>query len=676
MGIAHDSTSGRSLGDPHPQYALRGSGSLLSLFATFVPAADPAIGGAVPNTGVDMTVQIKSALQNCPVGATLFFQPGTYLLSSAVACTRQISIWAEGVVFDWGTTALAGPAFTYGIGDGSQNLTRSHVIGLTIRRTTTNWASVYTGDYIGLQVDSCIECTFDRILVDGFARGVRLIGTNAAGPGSSGCYLNTFHGLETRNCMHHVVLETTGASDFVNDNAFYDWRCQNDSALGTAADIAGVTDYRYGVELLRILWGVSAANQQNANRFIGCLLESTSSRPVKRKVRNDGAFTYFAACRYEGHRTRSFAVADAASSGADGAATFDGVATPAGSTRIGNDYTLTQHVFYTDVTVFSIPRCTVNLNGFTMTYNGVLTLDGMIDGGYDITIGNLDRLAGNFQENVFHYGYDLRDIVVNDRIEYLGDYLGDPRTNSRNHFYSEWGIEIVGGSGTAKPALKLAPGGSATETSLEVWNAGAVARKVALRAQGSSGGHGALSFYNPTSGAGTMTNEIWLHSSGLGVQAPIAIRHGLWVNNAQADGDTRISTVGDLDCVRVDANTNLVGVGIALPTHKFHVNGPTRLDGAQVWNRQTKAAAYPIVNTDFYIGITAAAVTVTLPAASTCAVGQVFIVADENNTGAHNLTCAGADTYTDTFTNKVIGVDAALSVMCVNNSATGKWKLI
>ena len=497
-----------------------GRGATSWLLGTFVPAA---LWGAKP--GADATAAIQAAFDNAAVGSTLFFEPGTYTLTAPIACIRQLNIYARDVTFDWGTTVLTGPAFTYGQSVTGLNITRSEIVGLTLKRTVTTWASVYTDDYIGLQVDSCIECTFNRVLVIGFARGVRLVGNNVAAMNSKGCYLNTFHGLETRNCMHHVTLEQTGASDFVNDNAFYDWRIQNDSTLGTAADISGVTDYRYGVEQLRILWGGAGANTPNANRFIGCLFESTSARPVKRKARIEGAFQYFAACRYEGHRARSFATFGG--SGADGAAFFDGINDYVGIARIGLNYTLTQNFNFTDITVASA-GVNVNLAGFTMNYSVSLTLNGTIDGGYDITIGDLDHINANFQENIFHYGYEMRDIVVNDRVEFLGS---DSRPNNKNHFYSEWGIVILGGSG-ARPPLRLGHSGGGTNPALEICDAATANNPdMGFSAGGGLGSTPAIHFWD-AAGA-VILNDIYINRS----TSKVGITSGLHVGT-DADAQT------------------------------------------------------------------------------------------------------------------------------------------
>ncbi len=60
--------------------------------------------------------------------------------------------------------------------------------------------------------------------------------------------------------------------------------------------------------------------------------------------------------------------------GSDGAAVFDGSATPAGSSKSGSDYTLTRDVYYTDMTVAT--GCTVNPAGYRIFGTGTLTENG------------------------------------------------------------------------------------------------------------------------------------------------------------------------------------------------------------------------------------------------------------------------------------------------------------
>lgn len=75
--------------------------------------------------------------------------------------------------------------------------------------------------------------------------------------------------------------------------------------------------------------------------------------------------------------------------GSDGTATFDGSATPSGSTKAGNDYTLTRDVYYTNLTMST--GTTLNPAGYRIFVSGVLTLNGtakIFRNGNVGTIGN------------------------------------------------------------------------------------------------------------------------------------------------------------------------------------------------------------------------------------------------------------------------------------------------
>ena len=60
--------------------------------------------------------------------------------------------------------------------------------------------------------------------------------------------------------------------------------------------------------------------------------------------------------------------------GSDGTGTFDGSATPAGTSKSGSDYTLTRDVYYTDMTMST--GCTLNPSGYRIFGTGTLTLNG------------------------------------------------------------------------------------------------------------------------------------------------------------------------------------------------------------------------------------------------------------------------------------------------------------
>lgn len=127
---------------------------------------------------------------------------------------------------------------------------------------------------------------------------------------------------------------------------------------------------------------------------------------------------------------------------------------------------------------------------------------------------------------------------------------------------------------------------------------------------------------------------------------------------------------------RLDGNTMIGCTGT--PLAQFSVAG------SQAQKRTATATSYTILVTDLYIGVTstAAARTITLPAASACFdstnnVGMTFIVADESNAAATNnitLTRAGSDTFTGGATSQVINTNGG--VLWVMAISTTQWKLI
>jgi hypothetical protein len=54
-----------------------------------------------------MKTAIQAALDQAPLGSTLYFPPGTYAISGSLTCSRNINVSALGAIFDLGTTDLA-----------------------------------------------------------------------------------------------------------------------------------------------------------------------------------------------------------------------------------------------------------------------------------------------------------------------------------------------------------------------------------------------------------------------------------------------------------------------------------------------------------------------------------------------------------------------------------------
>lgn len=103
-GVHHDLMVGRTNNEnSHPQYVSKRYYN--SVLSTFWPAASV---GAVPDTGTNMTPFIQLAIDNAPDGTTIYFQPGTYILSTPVVVTRSDqTLWLDpGTLFAAADTAI------------------------------------------------------------------------------------------------------------------------------------------------------------------------------------------------------------------------------------------------------------------------------------------------------------------------------------------------------------------------------------------------------------------------------------------------------------------------------------------------------------------------------------------------------------------------------------------
>lgn len=568
-GDSHNLLSGRTVGDGgHPQFATKAelSSLIVASSPTFVPASTF---GAVPNTGADMTAAVTSAFASTPLGAVLFFEPGTYIFSAPLACDRAINLLGYGAVFDWTTfaPALGTTFFTFGQSVGGANHRGLLVSGIKFKRTYAAWSDVWSPQYIGLKVDSVIECAFDHVTVEGFDQGIRMVGNNTGAGLSGGCYLNIFTHVLTFNCRYHVTAEAVGALDFVNENRFSEWHCQHGSTLGTAAEIRDSRDVDLtggtGVEYLRIKNGAAAGNQPNNWDFNRCDFESAGSRAMKRKIRCEGGFIKFDHCRYEGHR--AWTVPALGGGGGDGAAVFDGVTVVPKATFVGGStYYLTANAEYTTITVSA--GINVVMDGFTMQYSVSLTNSGIIDQGYDITIGRSDQAAAIFQEIVFFYGYDLRIIYPsNGSIQFLST---SPGLNNRNHIYAETGIWIPGGVGTIHPVMKLANLTNNAST-LTIATGTTNADRMRLYAQHPTSGLATIEFLNSL--GTSVLNRLALISTTLTIEGAGKAGTDFSALTSTIRNDTTVQNVGQL---RSDGTTeNLIiealrrGVGGFIRAH-------------------------------------------------------------------------------------------------------------
>jgi len=255
--------------------------------SVFVPAKKY---GARPNTGADMTTAIQRAFDNCPIGATLVFDPGTYIVSSDLTLSREINVWAYGAIFNGGTSVFTVALLTIGdttgvVGTQSQ---RMFIGGLTVTRTATVDV-IGTLLHTGIRVYNVVGAQLDLLTAENFQIGFHFYANIL------GCYTNTLENYFVQHCQYGIVIETA-ATGFVNENTFIAGR----HLVGGWS--AAVREANF--EQVRILFPVGAASIPNNNRFYGCDFEGSSLR----KLRCEGTLNRFDHCRWEQPKAAGFEI--------------------------------------------------------------------------------------------------------------------------------------------------------------------------------------------------------------------------------------------------------------------------------------------------------------------------------------------------------------------------------
>lgn len=599
---------------------------------TFIP-----IGrwGVRPDLGVDQTVKIQEAFDECPLGAVLFIPPGTYLISDGIDHDRAISVWAYGATFDLeGNTPATGYAYKWGYA--AANMQFVSVWGLTVSRDVT-----YTGSpssatsaaftSTGFKYVALSDCRAHDLTAVGFKEGHYFTGIQAAGKGIQNCDL---YNLDTRECRYGLWLTNGNAATqtggWCNGLKFFGGR--HTIQPNTASDKA-VTDPANFVAIY-IDYPVNAASSgsiPNDHSFYSINLESTTAVNVGwgRKVYCRGETCYFYNCRYEGHNVAPTAA---------------------------DDYDL-------EVDKVSFPasggtgRNVVFHGGFNLSLAGLKITDtaaGAIppQGNWKIDSSKVDYTAG-----LYPAAGGLTDLDA--------DVIRGTQIHCMNR-------------GTAaSPAITIYDNATAFKKRVEVQ--GSVH-------DGTNDRFGGMVMYDNS----TPPVEVNRWGTQTVSPYPFFIAKGLVVNETGADADTRVEGSGDANLLYVDAGNDRVGVGTATPSAKvhifpvsnvvslhvetsgnsnmlvvdaandgvgigtaspsdaFHVVGGFLVDGTFTFVPTTVSSSpYTISGSTkgfILVDTTGGAITINLPGA--LSPGRAYFIKDAGNAGTNNITInpAGTDT--------------------------------
>lgn len=610
-----------------------------ALTSTMVPARRF---GARPNTGVDVSAEVQNAFDGCPLGATLVFEPGTYLCNAALTESRGLNVMAYGAVFDFGTTNVG----TYAVRWGNTNATHVNKTfkGLTIQRTAAD-ATTTTRLYEGFRWQALVSCHVADVRAINFAAGHRIIGETSQVDGNS---YNNYHNLMSWYCKYGIHIKPDSASDWCNENNFFGGR------MGEAfTDPINATHIRIEVNNGSIV---------NGNHFYGMSLEGD----VGRKIYCEGQHNSWTNCRYEGYTSNP-----------------DGYEIEFNSGSSGGTGTYNRLVWGFYLNVMTVLEAGTAANNQVIHASGQNWADSYIYGrgiflggqgnpgnslfrgdngtggpsGHSGPISALNQSAGAgdcisvLDVNGTYKRLSLasagptlggrgafvwRDDAGAIRNEMVSSASSPYRITSLNgieggtdltsillqvvqSLNGTVNLQVTAGDGTGgtdvddvlyyaarrgQGGRHFFSGGTAADSSdvpaVIIKNIGGADGAHQLAIAGSLGvpfikfrqgsqtytstAIGNIEFYH-TDGT-TFRNSIFLINSAMGPTYPMCVRRGMWINHEQGNSDTRISSDTDTDCFYLDASAlsgaGAVGIGTATPDSKLHVNGNAHVSDAEI----------------------------------------------------------------------------------------------
>jgi hypothetical protein len=700
-GVSHDLLVGRTNNEnSHPQYVSKRF--FEAVLEGLVPAAK-APWGALPDTGADMTTQIQAALN----GGANFFRPGTYVVSSGLSLTTNQFIWAEDVVFDYGSTVLGSAAFR--VGSGAGTVQRARVFGLKLLRSYTS-TDVTTWLYTGFRVSPAFEGQFVGLEAEGFEDGFLLEGDSGLG---SGCTYNFFELLKSFNCKYALHLRATGANDFVNENFF--GRCRLLISSGAVIPDAQRKTCKY----IWIERQAASGHAPNNNVFQHITLEGF----VGRKVQCEGLDNLFLQCRYENRGSQWVA-------SLGGGYTNNNVDIQIGNADfVSGQFTRNRFIGGTDLNGLIDDKAAGTVTAIDF-YDSTHAAGGGINNKNQFESGWGTMYAGGNTAPLvsYHGGSDTTDMIEHKMVTgaasrtmltraqapdgkfgFLGFY--DNSTTLRNYLglatstlNGIWDLVVnqglrVGGVAqmyTSSNDMLVFPivsggrvvfvGNSASDTPVLVArNSSSSQRSFSLNTSGDaltlamianpSTQYGAIAWYN---GSSTERNRLFMKSSS---PYQLAVDGSLIVNFRGSDAEsfvvydgsgsatpflqTILNTspirfiIGSATPASTDNSVLIAGAGIT-------IRGPLDIDASN-----TYAVNSAISLSACYVGLTAGGLTMTLQAVASFSTGHVIIIKDESGAGGHTIDGNGAETIDGALT-YALGAYQSITLLVRN----GAWWVI
>lgn len=670
---------------------------------TFIPASN---WGVVPDTGVDMTAAIQEAFDSIQVGQTLFFEPGTYICSDSLLFAIAASIYAYGAIFDFGTTDLSATGYALRIGNNSttDRTQQCHFEGLKVKRTYgTTVASLL---YIGIDWCALIECDVANCWAEGFEQGHFVHGGVGVEAGNA---YNNYRNLKITDCRYGIDIVDGGASapnGWSNENNYIGGRCHLSSAItdetpGTPPlpDPPGYTPPNCVAIRIRYL-GVHAPNN---NRFYGITLEGQWGR----KIYCEGLDNWFEACRYENSNTvADIEFYDPASAGQYGSrnTVLGGykleealVKPPSGS---GSNYDGSGRTVSLNK-ILASHRWDIR-GGEAGSIDAAVRISNSTDTDDALQIQHQDgtwALGLNAQNGTTYNGALVwRDPTTGAPLLYFRMKLGTPNQlvvsdasgtdvgviyinasgdfvlqNALGNTATKGVVDIIGGhsTDTLVPGLQMRHYNTSASTAAQVATSGG-AWRIGFVAEAGGSILGKIDFESGAAASEVVRNSISMES---GSPYKLQVHNGLRLNSADTSAGDVIwldGTGSVAEGLKLNASTARVQVGGgAAPAT---TDGRLVTSGLKVQGRMdiatSSSGSSPLTVgiDDCYIGLTAATMTVNLPAVANVSDGHMIIIKDEGTAGGHTIDGSGAETI-DGAATKPLGALGAMRLLKRN----GAW---
>lgn len=374
------------------QYALK---TWVDPQLSFVSAADPLVGGCVPDTGAIMSGNINYAIAHCPAGAVLYFKEGLYLLEDTLLIDRDdITLYlAEGAEFRASSAVTGSIIHVKGtLGATTKALVADIQPSKTTARPNELYLQVAPGDELSFPPGTWISLGDDLALPPGWASFASHVEINQVKDNSTSGYLKLMRPVHSRFRVADNATVTTLVP------------ARNVKVVGGKLTSPSTTDGPHGV-----LFDYAIDGAVN-----GTLLEHVYDSGVE--VWRSNGVTIFGITAKNANKFSTAGPSGGFGYGVTSHASFDVVVVGSHFERLrhGVDFSMySGKVLAIGNTVSGSPVAGLHLHP---TVWGAQFISNTVDGGYGLDAGGLD--FGENGSGVYCYGVyiseDCHDVLIAD----------------------------------------------------------------------------------------------------------------------------------------------------------------------------------------------------------------------------------------------------------------------